>query len=184
MPLLHVTDISKADREGIRLKKEGPHVVTSCTFLWDLHGSRMSFLHKCLLSLHKSGKLNFSLSIRKCRCWQSSLAKCSFGVTACLNKVQMWVQMQRSSFTTWHKIVHKEIQAQLRLKLISEGGWRNTIKFYLPTQRSSLPWFHFWGLSWPMLADLRQQLKGRVYPKITTQVYLILQFTVLCFFTF
>lgn len=139
-----------------------------------------------LLSLHKPGKLNFSLSIRKCRRWQNSLAKCSFGVNACLTKVQMRVQMQCSSFTAWHKTMHKEIQAQPRLKWISEGGWRDTIKFYLPIQRNSLPWLHFWGLSWPMLADLRQQIKGSVDPKITTSVYsdLILQFGILWFFTF
>lgn len=76
--LLYVRGISMADGNGIRMK-EGPHVIMSRVFLQDLHGSRIhqSFLNKSLLSLLKSGKLQFK--------YQKMLL-----LTKLLSKVLIW----------------------------------------------------------------------------------------------
>lgn len=78
--------------------------------------------------------------------------------------------MQCSSFTTWHKSAHKEIQGQLRIKLISRSGWRDTVKFYLSNQRNCLPCDFILEVSVGPVADLKQGRKGSVDPKITTHM--------------
>lgn len=134
--LLYVRGISKADGSSIRVKKEGSHVIMSCVYLQDFHGNRMYQPFSINLSFHSLSLANFSLIIRKCCCWQSSLAKCSFGANVCLTKSKS--MNPNAVFFTWHKTTHKEIQGQVRLKLISKSGWRDTIKFYLPIQRNCL----------------------------------------------
>lgn len=70
------------------------------------------------LSSHSLSLPNFSLNIRNCCSWQSSLARCSFGVNACLTKSKN--VSPNAMFFTRHKTTHKEIQGQLRLKWISK----------------------------------------------------------------